>query len=421
MIDVIDLYGFKAPYRFGCAIAFMLAFLGLLFVGSFALYDFLRLYEPDLPTLTHFYFYLAGLYFLAALLAFKPKASFVLLAFAIIETSLSIGLIGYGMLRETLVADLRPEPMTEHHFVFHSLLQGIPKPLYHQETPFIKHDAEGRREVIDADEFQDESVPSVNVYGGSTTYDVKVVNGYTWVDHLQKDFGRKLRFYNYGVQGYSSVENFIQTAFYARHGKRFPVCGVYYVGWNDARNLHIPNLDPGYADFHLLGQSRNLSLHNRRPTLSPLLNMAITFVLGHYEVVRAPPSFYPDSEDTTGVDEHLEQIFTQNLEAIIALNESRGTKTFFIRQILNRFKLAQLPSRGVYGWMPKVRNKDVWTVQEHYNALMKAIAEKHHARYIDIPIDTFANSDFADEGHFSPAGSLKFSAYIAPALESCLK
>jgi len=419
--SALTFYGFRKPYRFDRALAFLLAALGFVIVGAFGLYDVWH--QPVLlgKNLIYFYIYLSGLYVVVAVLAFYPKIAFLILAFALIETSLSVGLIVYGAIAGVSVADLRPESDAGHRFEFHALLQGIPKKNYYQEEPYLKHDADGRREVIGADEFTDDKVPSVNVYGGSTTYDVKVINGYTWVDHLQQNFGKKLRFYNYGVQGYSSVENLIQTAFYARHGNRFPVCAVYYIGWNDTRNLHIPNLDPGYADFHLLGQTRNLSLRNRRPTVSPLLNMIITLILGNFEVVRAPPHYTPDSEDTTGVDPHLEQLFTQNLEAIIALNESRGTKTFFISQILNRFKLKMLPARGVYGWMPKVRNKDVWTVTAHYNELMKKIAEKHHATYIDVPVDLFEDADFADEGHFAPSGSLKFSAFVAPALDGCVR
>ena len=215
----------------------------------------------------------------------------------------------------------------------------------------------------------------------------------------------------------------MQTAFYARHGDKFPVCAVYYIGWNDIRNLHIPNLDPGYADFHLLEQPTNLSLRNNRPTVSPLLNMLISLVLYNYEKATPPPSYVPDGVDTAGEDEDLERIFTQNLQTIIAINKARGTKTFFIGQLLNLTRLRQMNPMGVFpnAWLPKVRNKDVWAVQEHYNALMKAYVEKHGATYIDVPINKFVDADFADEGHFTPQGSLKFSGYVAPELEECAK
>lgn len=411
---ISKLYGFSKPYDFPKALAFILAILGLLMVVPAGIYD---LFQHDFAWNKHiqFYTYLIGLYLLSAVFAFRPKFAFAVLTLAVFETALSLGLSGFGKITNKIVIDLRPRIESKHRFVYHPLLVGIPKPNYFQEKPLLKHDAKGRREVIWADKFS-EDAPSVNVYGGSTTYDVAVANGYTWVDNLQKLFGDKLRFYNYGVQGYSTVENIVQTAFYARHGDKPPVCSIYYLGWNDIRNLHIPNLDPGYANFHMLGQFDNLSLRNLRPTVSPLYNMLIAYILSTYETMVIPPRYFPDSINTDGVDPELERIFTRNLETIIALNKMHGTKPFFVGQILNRDKLR---GNGVYGWLPKVRDKDVWKVQKHYNKLMQQTVERLGAKYIEVPIDSFVPTDFADEGHFSPAGSLKFSAFIADGIRDC--
>ena len=56
------------------------------------------------------------------------------------------------------------------------------------------------------------------------------------------------------MPGYTTVEHLIQTAFYQDKFGKPPRCAIYYVGWNDLRNAHIPDLDPGYADFHLPSQ-----------------------------------------------------------------------------------------------------------------------------------------------------------------------
>jgi len=418
MIDRFSaLYGFKPPYDFARAIAFMLAAAGLVMALAAGLRDF-RQHEWVFNKHIQFYAYLSALYLAAAVLAFRPKLAFAVLVLALFETSLSLGLSGFAKITGMTIIDLRPRLETKHRFVYHPLLLGIPRPNYREERPSLRHDAAGRREVIWAERFEGRNVPAVNVYGGSTTYDVAVANGYTWIDNLQRRFGESLRFYNYGVQGYSTVENIIQTTFYARNNERYPVCSLYYLGWNDIRNLHIPNLDPGYANFHLLGQFDNLSLRNLRPTVSPLYNMLIAYILSTYETMVVPPRYFPDAVNTDGPDPALEKIFTRNLETIITLNKAHGTKPFFIGQILNR---AKLTGDGVYGWLPKVRDKDVWKVQAHYNSLMKATVEKLGATYIDVPIDSFSSADFADEGHFSPAGALKFSAFVAPEIESCAR
>ncbi len=416
-------YGFKKPYKFDRAAAALFALTGLVVVGAIGLYAILLQDFVTWNKTAKFYTYLTGLYALAAVVAVRPKISYLLLTFATFEVVLSLGLYGVSRATGIRITDMMPHLESYHRFDYHPLLVGIPRPNYHSHIPYLKHDSMGRREVVGAEEFYGRDVPAINVYGGSSTYDVKVINGYTWIDNLQRAFGNKVRFYNYGVQGYSSAESLVQTAFYARHGDKFPVCAVYYIGWNDIRNLHIPNLDPGYANFHLLEQPTNLSLRNNRPTVSPLLNMLISLVLYHYEKATPPPSYIPDGVDTAGVDEDLERIFTQNVQTIIAINKTRGTKTFFIGQLLNLTRLGQMRPMGVFpnAWLPKVRNKDVWAVQEHYNALMKEVAEKEGATFINVPVEKFVDADFADEGHFSPQGSLKFSGYVAPEIDACAK
>ena len=53
------------------------------------------------------------------------------------------------------------------------------------------------------------------------------------------------------------------------------------------------------------------------------------------------------------------------------------------------------------------------------NAVMHLIAM---ARSVDVPltIDDFQRTDFGDDGHFNPAGSLKFAGHLAPVvLQTC--
>jgi len=66
------------------------------------------------------------------------------------------------------------------------------------------------------------------VYGGSTTYDVGVSEGDTWVEHLQSDLNNKYTVVNFGVVGQSTEEHLIETAFYTGIVGKKPVCSIYY-------------------------------------------------------------------------------------------------------------------------------------------------------------------------------------------------
>ena len=80
----------------------------------------------------------------------------------------------------------------------------------------------------------------------------------------------------------------MQTAFYQDKFGR-PRCALYYVGWNDLRNAHIPNLDPAYADFHLPSQVDSQKVRRiggAHVTLSPLLTLGLRLVGPEVDTVR---------------------------------------------------------------------------------------------------------------------------------------
>jgi hypothetical protein len=121
----------------------------------------------------------------------------------------------------------------------------------------------------------------------------------------------------------------------------------------------------------------------------------------------------------TGADPRLEEILRRNVQSIIALNTSRGTKSIFIGQVLNK---AALTSESSDGWIPFVRDKDLIAMVTRLNSVMQAEATRLGAVYVDAQQSQFVASDFVDEGHFSPAGSQKFAKVIAPAVnQGCLE
>ena len=112
-----------------------------------------------------------------------------------------------------------------------------------------------------------------------------------------------------------------------------------------------------------------------------------------------------------GSDPALEADFERNLRAISAINRERGVRTLWVGQLLNR---ARLQGDGQYGWLPYVRDKDVWPLQQRFNALLARTAESLADPMIAVPIEAFGAADFVDQGHFSAAGARKFANYVAP-------
>lgn len=255
--------------------------------------------------------------------------------------------------------------------------------------------------------------------GASSTYDIGVANGQTWSDVLERNLGDEYAVLNHGVPGYSTVENLIQTLFYLNFYDVTPQCAVYYLGWADIRNAHLPNLDPAFADFHLLGQSQNLETQ-KTPLLaqiSPLGRIVIRYSQAWLETIPMPESFSNRPRER-GSDIRLEKIFRANIEAIAAINKQRGITSIFVGQVLNRAKLRDTTS---YGWLPLVRDIDVWPLQAHFNTILKDTAEALGSPEFVPPIDEFHDTDFVDNGHFSPEGAEKFAAMLTPIVRSSCK
>jgi hypothetical protein len=88
-------------------------------------------------------------------------------------------------------------------------------------------------------------------------------------------------------------------------------------------------------------------------------------------------------------------------------------KTLWIGQLLNR---ARLQGNDMYGWLPYVRDKDVWPLQQRFNEILMRTAKALDDPMIPAPIEAFGAADFVDQGHFSAQGARRFVGYVAPAV-----
>lgn len=362
----------------------------------------------------YFYCYLFALFSASILiLARHRRLSAALLMLGMLEVLLPLSsstLKAVGVIKYSLYPQNKPYE-NKARFKYHPLLVATPTPNWKSPSNVnITHNSLGMRGPEPALS-KDSTV--VYVYGGSTTYDIGVPDGETWPEVLQSDLGSNYSVWNFGVPGYSTAEHVVQTAFYEDPVNQL-VCAVYYVGWNDIRNAHIPTLDPGYADFHLLSQFDSLEIrYNTRTSFSPVYRVVMQAMESIVDTVPQAAD-YRTSTPQSGSDTRLEQIFARNLRTIYAINHSRGIKTIFIPQIINT---SAFGSSHRYGWLPLVRDNEVPALLERFNDLMMQVAASLDTPFILVNSRSFAGDDFVDNGHFSAKGSSKFAELIAPSVK----
>ncbi len=394
------------PYRFERAIPGIAALAALLAVAAAALWlATTGGLVPDGPRALYFAWLVLLLAGAVATLRWPGMAG-VLLAVALID-------LCWGIASPSLLPPARAEPQ---RFAWHPLLQAVPVPSLQIVSPTglaISHTSQGTRGREPAPGALDGRVV-VATSGGSTGYDIGVGEGDTWSDRLVDGLGRDRYFViNNGVPGYTTVEHLLQTAFYQRKFDRDPACAIYYVGWNDLRNAHIPNLDPAYADFHLPSQIDSLKVRRvggSNVTVSPLLTVLARIVGAEVDTVRYfvdPYAYSPGAGD----DPALLEIFERNVRAISAVNRQRGVATVWVGQLVNR---AGLTGDGRYGWLPLVRDRDLWPMLQSLNRALARIAADLGDSFVDIPPSSFGPADFVDNGHFSVQGARRFSDALLP-------
>ena len=415
--------GLGRPYNFARAVPVLL---GLVLSGVVAGIAVWIAAEGELEAggpRAGYFVYLLAILVLALALAPWPRVALALLILALVELSWGIG---SHVLERTgqAVASLLPPVVAEtERFQWHALLQAVPiaGPTFTSPTGLsISHTSEGTRGRDPAPHSLDgRSV--VATFGGSTTYDIGAGEGETWSDRLEEALGREHTFVvNHGVPGYSTVEHLIQTAFYQTRFGKPPRCAIYYVGWNDLRNAHIPRLDPGYADFHLPSQVDSLKVRRiggAHVTISPVLTVIARVVSANVDTVRYSADPYGHAP-VSGSDPVLEALYERNIRSISAINRARGITTIWVGQLLNR---ERLQGDGRYGWLPLVRDRDVWPLQQRFNEILARTAASLQDIHVAVPIDSFSGADFVDNGHFSAQGARRFAADLAPAVSGACR
>ena len=369
---------------------------------------------------TDYFLYLAALFALVLVIARWPRLSATLLVLACAEFAWGLG--SWALAPPGSPSLLPPVSAEPARFQWHPLLQAVPAPAlaFTSATGLaIRHSSQGTR-GRDPDPARLAASGVVATFGGSATYDIGNGEGDTWPERLDaalRDDG--LVVVNHGVPGYTTAEHVLQTAFYPDRFGKAPRCAVYFVGWNDLRNSHIPKLDAGYADFHMPSQVDSLKVRRvggSNVTISPLLTVLTRLVSAEVDTVRYAKDPYALAP-VAGPDRAAATIFERNVRSISALNRARGTPTIWVGQVVNPDRLT---GEGLYGWLPRVRDRDLPRLLRESNALLARTAQALGDTYVALPDDAFGPADFVDQGHFSAAGARRFAALLAPAVrEAC--
>jgi hypothetical protein len=413
--------GLARPYRFDRLLCVLAAGALLVLIGVCAVIcaltgELIRYTPRD-----SYFVYLMVLTLAGALLAPWPRVSALVLALAAIDLALGAGSLAMqkaGLAFHSIMPDnFNMDP----RFEWHPLLQGVPIPsisvdVVGKKTSHSSARTRGRDYTVE--ELSRKSV--VAVFGGSATYDIAVGDDDTWANRLQQELGpNEFAVINHGVPGYSTVEHLVQTAFYADSFGTRPTCALYYIGWNDIRSAHIEDLDPGYARYHLRTMIDGLQVRrfgNAYRSTSPLFTLVARFVSNEMETIR-PPEL--EGKPKEGSDPALEALYQRNVRSISMINRGRGVRTIWVGQILN---VAVLDDDKIYGWLPFVRNKDVWPLLSIFNDRLREEATELGDTYIEVRPDDFSPEDFRDNGHFVETGSLKLARLLAPSVaKECRK
>ena len=100
------------------------------------------------------------------------------------------------------------------------------------------------------------------------------------------------------------------------------------------------------------------------------------------------------------------------------INRGRGIRTVWVGQILN---LAALNDDKIYGWLPFVRDRDVWPLLSRFNAELRDEAEVPGRPYIEVePGRLHARTISSTRAISARRERSKFARLIAPQVaEAC--
>lgn len=244
----------------------------------------------------------------------------------------------------------------------------------------------------------------IAVVGGSTTYDFGVGDNDTWVHNLGKLLPSDVQIANFGVQGHSSAEHLTLTNFVLSDYR--PDVILYFMGWNDLRSSHTPNLAGDYP------------YHQRSLYRSLLIDCPFSFTATGTVIKVITNRLYPNSvfnmveapqptKISVDIDESALMIYQRNIRLIVAAARTIGAVPIFIPQISNdAVAVGPEPHR----WAPTIPREAVPGFIHAYNDVLIKTAHQEQAIVVSEVLDVpWSGVDFMDFAHFNGTGTAKFA------------
>lgn len=262
----------------------------------------------------------------------------------------------------------------------------------------------------------DEKTIKIATVGGTTTFCPKVSDQETWPFMLQRKLGNGFSLMNYGVKGYTTVENIIQMSLLVPEFK--PDIVIFYIGWSDLQNYHNKNSLKDYFE-HGITQSENFGFMRETKSLmeANLAKSGIVY-LGSmlndeynvdYSRLFLKERQKPSDED----DKKMHRIYKRNLETLKNLTLQLGAVPIFVPHVLNFDEYtSEIDSRAS---TPFIVDSAVPDKMLLLNEIMiNQFDNDVKVRVINDIIRTEWFPDhFTDEGHFSKDGNDIFSDILA--------
>jgi len=267
----------------------------------------------------------------------------------------------------------------------------------------VTHDGNHRRTTLNEGKIAHPKL--IYVFGGSTTYDFGNADTATWPTQLSRLLGPEFAVENYGVPGFSSVENMTQSLFAFRDVA--PACAVYYEGWNDVQLSHVRDLADDYANQEYPALVDLLAL-GPHPGFLERNSVLVAYI---ESIFATPRQRLAGEGDWHEKDLRLSELYRDNIRLIAAIGKTFGVRVIFIPQVVNyaRFTGDDRPSSVPYIWP-----KDMKNLLGLMNQDLASAAGQSQAYFLGTPLaEKWEDGDFLDHGHFSRRGSMKFAMSIA--------
>ena len=221
---------------------------------------------------------------------------------------------------------------------------------------------------------------------------------------------------NFGIQGHSSAEHLTLTNLVLSDYR--PDVILYFMGWNDLRSSHTPDLAGDYP------------YHQRSLYRALLIDCPFSFTATGSVVKVLANQLYPNSllhavdvkrttEVSAEVDPHALAIYRRNIHLIAAAARAIGAEPIFVPQVPND---SAYVGSAPHWWTPTVPTGAIGHFIRAYNDVLIETAHQEGAVVVPEVLDQpWPANDFMDFAHFNQAGTTKFAETLNRAIAGHLR